>query len=72
MGTTILGIQRREVGGRIVIGPIEQSDVAANEPPDSNAAWGISVTAPGRVAHAALGTATDLSTKKPTGFANWR
>ena len=71
MGTTILGIQRCEVGRAHRDWPIEQSDVAANEPPDSTA-WGISVTAPGRVAHAALGTGTDLSTKKPTGFANWR
>jgi len=58
--------------GRIVVGPIEQSDVLSNEPPDINAAWSISVTAPGHVAHAALGTATDFKTKKPTGFVNWR
>ena len=71
-GRPFIGLSDAKWEGRIVIGPIDQSDAITNEPPDANAAWGISVTAPAHAAHAALGTATDLSTKKPVGFANWR
>jgi len=73
-GRPFLGFSDAKWEGRIVIGPIDQvdTDVVVNEPPDSNAAWGIRVTAPGQVAHAALGTAIDVTTKKPMGFASWR
>src|SRR5215467_2123427 len=70
-GRPFLGFSDAKWEGRIVIGPIDQEDVLTKEPPDSDA-WGISVTTPGHVAHAALGTARDQTTKKPTGFANWR
>ena len=53
-----------------MIEPIDGAGVVT-KPPDSDA-WGISVTAPGHAAHAALGTATDVTTQKPTGFATWR
>jgi hypothetical protein len=69
-GRPYLGLGDAKWEGRIVIGPIEQSDVATNEPPDPNSAWGIAVTAPGHVAHAVLGTGTDLTTKKPIAFAH--
>jgi hypothetical protein len=69
-GRPLLGFSDAKWEGRIVIGPIDQSDVATNEPPDPNSAWGISVTAPGHVAHAVLGTGTDLTTKKPIAFAH--
>lgn len=71
-GRPLLQFSDAKWEGRIVIGPIEQADVSTNAPPDSNAAWGISVTAPGHVAHAELGTAIDATTKTPTGFAHWR
>jgi hypothetical protein len=69
-GRPFIGFSDANWEGRIVIGPIEQSD--DNQPPDVNAPWGISVTAPKRAAHAALGTAIDVTTKKPVGFASWR
>lgn len=71
-GRPSLGFSDAKWEGRIVIGPIDQSDVVTKERPNLNSAWGISVTAPGHVAHAALGTGTDLTTKKPIGFAVWR
>jgi len=71
-GRPFLGFSDAKWEGRIVIGPIEQSDYVTNEPPNPNSAWGISVTAPGHVAHAVLGTGTDPTTKKPIGFAHWR
>jgi len=52
--------------GRIVIGPIIQSDVVTSQPPDPNSAWGISVTAPNHAAQAVLGTMTQVGTKLPT------
>jgi hypothetical protein len=52
--------------GRIVIGPISQSDVVTSGPPDANSAWGISVTAPSHAARAVLATTTQADTKRPT------
>ena len=66
-GRPYLGMSDAKWEGRIVIGPIEGSDVVSNEPPEWDA-WGIEVTAPGRTAHAVLGTSTPLDTKKPTAF----
>lgn len=71
-GRPFIGLSDAKWEGRIVIGPIDQPDVISNEPPDPSAAWGISVTAPAHAAHAALGTATDPTTKKAVGFAKWR
>jgi hypothetical protein len=71
-GRPFIGLSDANWEGRVVIGPIDHSDVITKKPPDANAAWGISVTAPAHAAHAALGTATDMTTKKPVGFANWR
>lgn len=71
-GRPLLQFSDAKREGRIVIGPLEQADMVTNVPPDPNGAWGIKITAPGHVAHAALGTTVDATTKKPTGFANWR
>jgi len=51
-----------------MIGPLEGSDVVNNEPPNSDVAWGISVTAPSHAAYATLGTSIPIDTKQPTGF----
>ena len=67
-GRPFLGFSDAKWEGRIVIGPIDESDVMGAEPRDPNAPWGISVTAPGRTAYAALGTGIDFKTKKPTSF----
>ena len=71
-GRPFLGFSDATWEGRIVIGPIEHSDVISNKPPDVNAAWGISVTAPRYAAHVAFGTGTDERTGKPIGFASCR
>jgi hypothetical protein len=65
-GRPVLVFNEAKWEGRIVIGPINESDVVTSEPPDANSAWGISVTAPGRAAHAVLATTTNADTKRPT------
>src|SRR5512133_1870042 len=71
-GRPLIAFSDAKWEGRIVIGPIDQSDVVSTQPPDPNAAWGISVTAPAHAAHAVLGAGTNLTTKKIVGFADWR
>lgn len=71
-GRPLLAFNDSKGEGRILIGPISQEDMPTYKSPDPHDAWGINVTAPEHDAHAALGTAIDLNTKKATGFANWR
>jgi hypothetical protein len=71
-GRPLLTFNDAKWEGRIVIGPISQTDMPTDKSPDSNDVWGISVTAPQHAAHATLGTGFDMNTRKPSGFANWR
>lgn len=71
-GRPFIGLSDAKWEGRIVIGPLYESDFDNGEPPDPNAAWGIRVTAPGHAAYATVGTSVDEKTKKPSGFASWR
>ena len=70
-GRPFLGMGDAKWEGRIIIGPILAEDVAGKEPPESDA-WGVEVTAPGRTAHAVLGTSVPLKSKEPTGFVSLR
>jgi hypothetical protein len=70
-GRPVLAFSDAKMEGRIVIGPINETDVTTKAPPDSDA-WGVRVIAPGHAARAAVGTQTDMTAKKTTGFAYWR
>ena len=66
-GRPFLGMNDAKWEGRIILGPILGPDVVGKEPPEWDA-WGIEVTAPGRTAHAVLGTSVPLKSKEPIGF----
>ncbi len=66
-GRPYLGMSDAKWEGRIIIGPILRPDIVGKEPPESDA-WGVEITAPGRTAHAVLGTSVPLNSKQPTGF----
>ncbi len=54
--------------GRVTLGPINESDVVTNAPPEPNAPWGITFHAPQHVASAYLGVTTPRDTKETSGF----
>jgi len=66
-GRPFLGMSDAKWEGRIIVGPILAPHVLGKEPPESDA-WGVEVTAPGRTAHAMLGTSVPLNSKGATGF----
>ena len=66
-GRPYLGMNDAKWEGRVIIGPILAPDAIGNEPPESDS-WGIEMTAPGRTAHAWLGTTTAMNSKATTGF----
>lgn len=65
-GRPYLGMSDAKWEGRVIIGPILASDVVDERPKWD--AWGIEVTAPGRTAHAWLGTTIPMNAQQATGF----